>query len=186
MVDVDLVGIHWSPVAAAGGAAACGLPSLDGSRFRNCLNWTAARAPSTGMTRADDAEDDEATASPISLRGPTVVIWHRPDCGACRLSEPLFRALERSALPPAFVEVRRRVATRAALRRYPAHLTSLPLYDFVWPGGGPPPPAVARPAPRGGPHPYGADAAVETVRNNDVARIRQLVPALNTPSSGPG
>ena len=161
-VDGSLSGVHWSP----GGALPVPPPSA------------------AGAVLSAAEEDDEATAAPMeaasSLRGPTVVIWHRPDCGACRLSEPLFRALEQNAFPM-FVEVRRRVATRAALRRYPAHLTSLPLYDFVWPDSGPPPPALARPAPRGGPHPYGPAAAVESVRNNDVARIRQLVPALAEP-----
>ena len=96
-----------------------------------------------------------------------IVIWHHPNCGACRNSEPIFSALEHNT--DGFI-VERRIATAEVVQSmvrpdgHP-HITMLPTYDLIW-------------SETGSQSVYGADLRVMSIQNNNLPLLRQQVPSL--------
>jgi hypothetical protein len=96
-----------------------------------------------------------------------IVIWHHPNCGACRNSEPIFSALEQNT--DGFT-VERRIATAEAVQSmvnangHP-HIVMLPTYDLIWPENG-------------SQSVYGPDLRVTSVQNNNLSLLQQQVPSI--------
>lgn len=115
----------------------------------------------------DNGQNNNPLSGLIPFTQPSLIIWFSPDCAACKMSNHLFDALERNQ---AGLTVFRMEATPAVINRYRSHITTLPLYDFVFPYAGLP--AVSNPL--GIPN-----VLVHSVRNNDVEALKRLVPYLN-------
>lgn len=125
----------------------------------------------TCTTCENEGSETATTTFPAAFHRPTLVIWFSNTCSACRMSKQLFAALEHNG-PRAGLDVVRVEATPAVMARFKHHVTSLPMYDFVFPAGG-----------GGGAlgaQPYGMPGVnVHTVRNNDIAELRRFVPDLS-------
>lgn len=104
---------------------------------------------------------------PVPLVRPTLIIWQSKDCSACKNSGPTFRALQNNR---SGWDVVQREATRDVIMRYPSHILSLPMYDFLTPS----PNASASANPLGIP-----GVSITTVRNNSPSTLVAMVPDLS-------
>lgn len=122
-----------------------------------------------GPTTPAPASVDAAPSFPVPvpLSRPTLIVWWSKDCSACKNSGPTFRALQKNQSGWEVVQLE---ATRDVIMRYPSHILSLPMYDFLTPS----PNASASANPLGIP-----GVSVTTVRNNSPGTLVAMVPDLS-------
>ena len=154
LANTAVLGNHWSPMwPTAGEVAAC--------RIARC-----AYQPSIPF---DSPEARVCTPvapglpEPADFSSARLIIWHQPQCIACRNSEDVFRGLGDAARARG-LSVHKVEATPELIRRFP-HVTVVPLYDLVSPGA---PDSCS---------PYGPGTTLRTIRN-DLGALRAEFPTL--------
>lgn len=71
--------------------------------------------------------EEPPVSPPVPITGPTLIIWSRADCSACRANARLFDRLRRQPGRWHVVQVE---ATADMVKRYP-HIRVLPTFDAV-------------------------------------------------------
>jgi hypothetical protein len=128
----------------------------------------AGRPRATATTVEEGYQSDAPQPPPWPVQRPTLIIWYREDCVACKLNKGVFARLEehprsRSGLDFAVVRVQ---ATNEQMKRFP-HVVALPTFDLVH-------------VTPGASSPYGPGTALRSIPNNARAPLESEFPVAFT------